>query len=485
MRLSFPLVLLTLISAAAACMAQGETTLPRVSIVGSVHDSVGQRPLVGATVQIVLASEMQNAQSATTDERGRYRFNAIVPGEYLITFFHPSVDSLAVQAPIRRVRVGARDPERIDLALPGTKAVLAAHCTGPAPFDSAAAIVGEVRDPDTRMPVADVYVLAEWMDFVFEGARFATKRQAVATQSSSRGHFTLCGVPGGGEISLRAFTDSLSTGILEVAVPPYGVVRRDLAVGRGTQRLVISGEPTGEGVRADTVLRGPGRLSGNVLNESGRPVSDAIVQIWNTGVTATTDEMGRFDLAALPVGTHTLEVRRIGFVPHAVPVDLTAQSPTTMQVTLAKPVRLLDAVRVTGRTVYSRRLEEIAQRQRRGFGHVIMRDELERSAAIRVSDVLRRVPGIRIIPSGASNIVSFSRSLGISGPCLPTVYLDGMRMGQQEDIDFLAMPTTLEAIEVYPSSIGAPIEYSGGCGSILLWTRTEPRIPDPPRERKP
>ena len=42
-------------------------------------------------------------------------------------------------------------------------------------------------------------------------------------------------------------------------------------------------------------------------------------------------------------------------------------------------------------------------------------------------------------------------------------------------MDALATVTTLEAIEVYTSAGQTPVEYlGGGCGAIVLWTRTEP-----------
>jgi hypothetical protein len=236
----------------------------------------------------------------------------------------------------------------------------------------------------------------------------------------------------------------------------------------------------------DTLLRGPGRLSGIVRNESGQPVTDAIIEVWHTGLASRTDASGRFEMASLPVGTHALEVRRIGFAPQQLPVHLASRSPTSVDVVLEKPVRMLDAVRVTARTLYSRRQSEIDQRRRRGFGHFIMREELERSAASRVTDVLRRVPGVRVYTTQGSDVVTFARGDNMSGPCRPTVFMDGHRLGSGEDIDFLASVSSLETIEVYTSGTQAPVEFwsTSGCGVIVLWTRMEPRLPKLPKPKK-
>jgi hypothetical protein len=222
-----------------------------------------------------------------------------------------------------------------------------------------------------------------------------------------------------------------------------------------------------------------------VLNESGRAVSDAVVEVWHTGLTTHTDASGRFDLTSLPVGTHVMEVRRIGFAPQHLPVQLASTSPTTVNVTLDKPVRLLEAVRVSAKTLYSRRQVEIERRRRRGFGHFILRDELERNASSRVTELLRRVPGVRVYSSTAGDVVTFARGQSTSGPCRPTVYFDGHRLSAGEDLDFLATASSLEAIEVYTSAAQAPAEYwGGGCGAIVLWTRVEPRYPKLPKPKK-
>jgi hypothetical protein len=479
-----PLCILSLLATAFPLSAQESPTAFHVSVVGSVYDSVANRPLVGALVQIVLTAEMRKARSTHTDLRGRYRIDSVLPGEYFATFFHPAVDSLAVQAPIRRVALGERDPEVVDLALPAVELVIVALCPRLSILDSVAVIVGDVRDADSGNPIANAEISAEWVDIVIDDKRFQVVPQRVTTTSERSGSFVLCGLPAGSEVGTRANSDARTTGIVDVALAPKSIVRRDFTLGEGTTTTTVAGEAAEGEVRMDTLLRGPSRLSGTVLNESGRPVADAIVEVRRTGLPARTDASGRFELAGLPVGTHMLEVRRIGFTPQHDVVQLASSSPTSVTVSLDKPVRLLDAVRVTARTVYSRRLLEIEQRRRRGFGHYIMRDELERNPGARVTDMLRRIPGVRIYSSATGNVVAF-RGPTLSGACRPTVYLDGLRLGVEENLDFLTSVSSLEAIEVYTSETQAPVEYWGrGCGAIVMWTRMEPTYPKPPEPKK-
>ena len=344
-RMMFALLLL---AAPLAMSAQDPAAGPPITVVGAVYDSVANRPLEGAVVQVVRTTALNSAHSAITDSRGRYRIDGVHPGEYLVSFFHPSVDSLAVQAPVRRVTLGARDPQVVDLGLPGAERVIAALCPGLPPFDSSSVIVGEVRDADTGSPIAGATVVADWVDFVLEKREFRIEPQRAAGRSALSGSFALCGVPGGGDVAMRATWNGRASGRLEVPLASRSIVRRDFTLGEGTTFLTIAGEPVRGQTRMDTLWRGPARLNGTVLNEAGQPIADAIVELWETGLTSRTDASGRFELASLPVGTHALEVRRIGFAPQRLPVHLASRAPTSVSVQLDKPVRLLDAVRVIG-----------------------------------------------------------------------------------------------------------------------------------------
>ena len=78
--------------------------------------------------------------------------------------------------------------------------------------------------------------------------------------------------------------------------------------------------------------------------------------------------------------------------------------------------------------------------------------------------------------SGASEgIGSFGNTLLIRN-CRPTVYLNGMRMDDEaaSDLDMLANPSELTAVEVYTAA-GRPAEFWGNdCGSVVLWAGTTP-----------
>jgi outer membrane receptor for ferrienterochelin and colicin len=108
--------------------------------------------------------------------------------------------------------------------------------------------------------------------------------------------------------------------------------------------------------------------------------------------------------------------------------------------------------------------------QRHTFGRFITRDEIDKQHPIFVSDLLRTIPGLEVVPRLGGNDVR-----SITG-CRPAVYLDGIRyplMG--ETIDQIVSPYELEGIEVYTHPSEVPVEFQGpgsDCGVIALWTRT-------------
>jgi hypothetical protein len=108
-------------------------------------------------------------------------------------------------------------------------------------------------------------------------------------------------------------------------------------------------------------------------------------------------------------------------------------------------------------------------KRRAAFGHLITRDQIERQHPFRVTDLLRTVPGLEVVPAAFGDILR-----SVDG-CTPLVYLDGIRfplMG--ESIDAIVNPNDLEAIEVYPHAASVPAEFSAlgsACGVIALWTR--------------
>lgn len=190
----------------------------------------------------------------------------------------------------------------------------------------------------------------------------------------------------------------------------------------------------------------------------------------------TTDSLGYFLLEGPATGAYRLRAERIGYpTTISVPLNVSAGDTIEVEFRIAAGAVLLDPVVVTAR----RRppppmIRDFYRRAERSIsGTFITRADVERAHPFRTSDLLRRIPGLQIIPlrlGGGSAVL-------MRGGCSPLVVIDGVRLRDVRSIDFLVQPLELEGLEVYRSAAQVPVEYGGlqtGCGAIMIWTRHGP-----------
>ena len=446
------------------------TASAQYTVTGVVVDSLTGRPLSGATVQFQRDSSY-TVSSATTDSTGRYRVEGLPAGSYIAGFFHDKLDSLGIGLTPKRVIVdGAL--RRVDFGVPSAKTITASLCPPSAQKDSLGLLVGYVRDAETSFALAgNVTVL--WFELSIGAGGIRRNRQQIPVKTNDEGWFAFCGLPTDTELMATAVSGALESGAIEVRVPPGGLLLRDFRVSRADSTIAMYADSAaGDSTRRQvaTLRRGRARVSGVVHTNKGKPVTNAEVGVPGTGVSVRTPESGVFSLAGLPSGTQTVEVRAIGFEPKRVAVDLSREQLTTLDVVLDRPVQTLDVVKVFGRGQASG-LVAFDRRRRAGWGRFLTPADIERRHATRVSDLFHAMPGVYVAPNrGFGNVVL------IRG-CTPTIYLNGMRLGEEaaQDIDLLASPTELTAVEVYTAA-GRPAEFWGNsCGSIVLWAGMLPR----------
>jgi hypothetical protein len=93
--------------------------------------------------------------------------------------------------------------------------------------------------------------------------------------------------------------------------------------------------------------------------------------------------------------------------------------------------------------------------------------------ALSVEDLLRGMPGLRVLPYG---IVS-SRGSGspLGGSCGPRLFVDGSWLPiDLANGDPIPIPASdVAGIEVYGGPAGVPIEFQQGssCGVVAIWTK--------------
>jgi hypothetical protein len=107
-------------------------------------------------------------------------------------------------------------------------------------------------------------------------------------------------------------------------------------------------------------------------------------------------------------------------------------------------------------------------RKNRGFGKFFAEDQIQDRHAFESSDLIRTLPGFRVVGFGVDAKVMSSRGpSSIRGPCSPNIVIDGV---QHQEIN-LIHPSNIGAMEVYREGEPTPPQYFSSCGAIVIWTR--------------
>jgi hypothetical protein len=206
------------------------------------------------------------------------------------------------------------------------------------------------------------------------------------------------------------------------------------------------------------------------------------VSVWGTGIEVASDPDGKFSLSGLPSGTHMIEVRAVGFTPATQPVDIVQGAPGATEIELANLAIALDTVRVTAqreRVFTNARDAAFERRLKYSVGHVIDEAEIEKRRPIVLTDLLRSVPGVLIVPgkrSGYDVLMRGGQAILGTGYCRPDIWIDGTRVTNDDlfPFDMMVSISDVRAVEVYAHSGTVPpdLASTSGCGVIGVWTGT-------------
>ncbi|MDQ6830580.1 MAG: carboxypeptidase regulatory-like domain-containing protein [Gemmatimonadota bacterium] len=464
-------------SAMLAVAALSRTTYAqaRGSVGGIVYDSMQHRPVAGATVQLLSSPVADTSYIATTDASGAFKIDSVKPGHYLAGFFHPTLDSLGLNSPLRAVDVAAGSSATTSLWVPSATGITRAVCgTAGLPADSSALLLGHVRDAETGEPIPGSTVVVVWYELIIDRGMRRERRQ-VPVKTDQRGWYAICRLPIDAGLSARAERGSDVTGFVDVTPTAGAIDIEDFAIPRSDS----AGRPSTTVVNG--MRKGSARLAGTVKNKAGRPIAGAQVRVIETAANATTADNGTFTLAGLPSGTQSVEVRSIGFAPKRAAVRLSSRTPAVVELVMSERIAELDAVTVYGQANErrNRALSGFLERRKSGFGNFLTHEEIEKYQPLSFCDVLHRVPGVSVSYGGGGMSAG---SLGgcsimmrgtetIMGSCSPTFFLDGARMiGGASDMEMAVRPEEIAGVEVYKGAATTPAEFTGGCGAVVVWT---------------
>jgi protocatechuate 3,4-dioxygenase beta subunit len=416
-----------------------------VLVRGVVFDSLRGRPLRDAFVTI------SGKSAITTDARGRFVFDSVLPGAYVITAQHAVLDSIGLSGLTTRATV-TEDGGEVRLAVPSFETLWKLSCRGRAPRDSGI-VFGTIRDATTGAPVADAAVELTWSDLLLDKKRRVMQRRwRIETRSNESGGYAICGVAPELVLRIHANRNANATGLIDLPALGARVQRRDLLIGP-----VSASNPSARGT-----------ISGVVTDANGHPIEGARIFYGDTAEVRS-DSDGHFRLADVHVGTRQFVVSAIGTAAVVATADVTPRDTTVVAVRLVK-VRALEPVRTTAARGNRVLAAEFDERRKNGFGHT--RDSTDIVRHPQFINALREVPGLNVQYKGMNLTITVGDGKG--GACAPDVFIDGARAGNGHLIDLL--PGEVGGLEVYSRAAHIPARFTPAgiqpqCGAILVWTK--------------
>lgn len=217
-------------------------------------------------------------------------------------------------------------------------------------------------------------------------------------------------------------------------------------------------------------------LTGFVRTTSGAPIADAAILTRDLRVVAQSDTTGRFTVRELAPGSTTITIRRLGYEPREVSATLIAGTVLSLDVMLREIAVALPGMLTTAETRVRRILTNFYRRRESGAGgHFLMRADIERRGAVRLSDMMRTLGGIDVRSAVSGRTTTrMARSVSIARDCPPDIWVDGVQVPGLNVDDI--QPRDVEALEVYAGAATIPTEFRSRranpqCGVIGIWTR--------------
>ena len=317
-------------------------------------------------------------------------------------------------------------------------------CPSSAREPGTAIFEGSVVDRSTRVPLQNVRVRLTWF------RRSSTRQSERTTETDRHGTFRFCDAPAATALGVVAGSgqDRSRAEALTLAEDERGSVQLEL----------------------DAIYS---RMYGRIIDhETGRPVAGASIDLGLANMRRITAEDGTFLMDSVPAGVYQIRVQHVAYaeVRDSIDVDWLARIELTIR--LAPAAIPIDPIRVVVRSNVLE-LRGFYERQRRGLGTFLTRQNIDAMHPLAGTDILRRVPGIRLVrQNNWLGLIALGR-----GSCRYRFVIDGVRIHANYSMDEMP-PTWIEGVEIYKGPSEVPIEFagfaadpSGNCGVIVVWTR--------------
>jgi hypothetical protein len=434
------------------------------SIMGAVIDSLDSSMLDGAVVSVM----GMPARRATTTGAGVFRIDSVPPGRYVLRLSHPILDSLGIQVHSDSITVTESRVQPVEMAIPSAHTVTAMVCSPAKLRFGPAVILGRVIDAGTHGPATGAEISVAWKETVINnvvGLQIGPRVRKATVEPD--GTYRICGVPSTLSGTLQAIRGGAQTAEVPIELTDQPLAMATLFL----PPEVAAADSAGSG--NSSIPRAV--ITGTVTNAGGVAVSGARVSVQGSNSSVSTGEDGKFTLTGVLPGTQSVLVRRVGYEPVEQPLNVAAGRPNELTVHLGTFKTTLSTVAVEAK---ADPLKDTGFERRRkmGMGRYLDYDQIKAAQPTFTSDILRRVPGLRVLGSGTSATVTTVRPNG----CL-RVMIDGNAVSVDgQSIDQIVGAQDVVAVEFY-NPVDVPIELSSGasngCALVELWTKAKWKDP--------
>jgi hypothetical protein len=458
-----------------------------VAVRGLAYDSLHGKPLSGAFIGIPGTNLV-----AVSDSAGQFTFGAVPVGPHRFVMQHDVLDAVGLSAAGAQVVV-TDGKALVTIAVPSFTRLWKTVCGPTPPGRDTGFVFGSVSHGKT--PLSRAVLRASWIDVVGDSTALRTRQRALETETDSTGTYTLCGVPTKASVSVRV---SAAVGGTSADLPALGterIMRRDLNVEIAAPQQAAAPVMT--------------TFTGHVVKSlDGAPISDADVILVGPRLSGSTNARGEFRIANVPAGSHTVQIRKIGFSFRDRVIDFPAGAGVEHTLQMSN-ITTLDSVKVTTRPYRDPNMDEFEERRKIGRGHFVTRAELLKAEGLTTGHFLQQVPNVvvhsggggeyvlgrgarcsatppRVLPRTAPGVMceiyyvptEAEHNQGVPIACFARVFLDNALMNVGTPTPPFNLrdvpPTQIEAMELYARSAEVPPKYANlnsGCGVLVIHTR--------------
>jgi TonB-dependent SusC/RagA subfamily outer membrane receptor len=242
-----------------------------------------------------------------------------------------------------------------------------------------------------------------------------------------------------------------------------GVHRRTVSMAVGIIAVLAVASPHVAGAQT-------GSVAGTVVEgTTRRPIVGAQIVVKGTALVTQAGEGGRFTLASIPPGPHTIGVRQIGFAAAEKPVTIVAGRRDTLDFVLVEQAISLHEVVVTG-TAAATEVRKVGN----SLATVNVAELTEKSPILSVDQLLKgRTAGVMMNISqsavGSSGQIKIRGTKSISLPSDPALYIDGVKVNNADDRGIsIGGPGINRMSDINPADIDR-IEVVRGAAAATLY----------------